>query len=1279
MQALFVGIYDFFRKRKVLFWAVFLLSLGLWGLLSFRVTLKEDISDMLPDSKAIKAMNDVISHTQAGEQVIFLMSFKDSSRSEPDSLIAAANSFDAELESKCAQWIDTVTLQVGGGYEEALVDIFQNNIPLFLTERDFAQLDTLTQPDRIRHTLETNRKILLSPESIVFKRLVAQDPIGMSGLVWRKLKSLQFDPGYEPYDGYVFSNNQKRLTFFLKPKYKASETGKNGQFFKLLNQVIDHWQSTHADVHMVYFGGPAVAAGNASQMRTDTIVTLSVTVVLLLALTYYFFRRKRTPLLLLIPVLYGGLMGMGIVYLVQGSISVIAMGAGAIILGIAIDFSIHFLSHARHAKDIRSTIAELTHPLTIGSFTTIAAFLSLRFVQTPILQDLGLFAAGSLTGAALCTLIFMPHFPLGIDHETHRETIFDKAATWHPEKNKWLVLGIVLLTPVMLYFSFGVQFDSDLMHLNYLSPQLQQAQDEVSAANAYALSSVFLVANESSEEKALQKLEHISASLDSITNKGWVRSASNPTLLFPSKEEQNRRIERWNHFWTAEKRQRVTDAVNKAAGELGYNTAAFGAFNTTINKVYTTFDSNSDKVLKGLYPASFSAGNNNHYAIAALKVPQEHRKEVFDYLSKHKEVTITDKQQGAVQLVGVLNNDFNRIAIYSSLIVFFALLLGYGRIELALISFLPMIISWIWILGLMSLLGLKFNIVNIIISSLIFGLGDDFAIFTMDGLVEKYKTGSNKLISVRAAVYVSVVTVIIGLGVLLLAKHPALKSIAFISVTGLVCVLFISQVLQPFLFNWFIQNRANKKFMPFTLLSFSKSVFAFAYFFTGSMVLTIAGIILTKLWPFNRNKAKYIYHAFVSKYTWSMMYIMGNLTKKIYNIAGEDFKKPAVYIANHASFLDILVTTMLNPHLVLLTNRWVWRSPVFGAVVRMAEYYPVADGAEGSLEPLRDLVNRGYSIVVFPEGTRSYDDHIKRFHKGAFYIAEELKLDIVPLVLHGIQYTMQKGDWLLKDGLCSIYILPRIKPDDKTFGKSYSERAKLIGRYMRTEYTLVKQQNETPSYFREQLLRSYTYKGPVLEWYCRIKTKLEKNYEPFHALLPREGKFYDLGCGYGFMTYMLHWAAQGRDFTGVDYDGEKIETAQGNYLRDENIRFEHSDITQYNLQTCDGIIISDVLHYLTPAEQEAVLEKCVAALKPGGQLIIRDGISELEDRHKGTKATEVMSTKVFKFNKTKNELHFISGSFIEAFAARNGMELQALDLTRFTSNLVFVLKKINHF
>lgn len=1276
MQVIFVSIYSFFERNKKLYWLCFVGSFLMLAVLASQIKLKDDITSMLPDSKAIKAMNNVVSNTQAGEQVIFMLSFADSNVANPDSLIHAANDYLSILKKDCSPWIDTVILQPGTGYEEILVDIVQQNLPIFLNDNDYNRLDTLLEPERISRTLEQNKKLLLSPAGTFYKTMVAKDPVGISGLVWEKLKTLQADPGYETYEGYLFNNAQRNLSFFLKPKYKASETGRNTQLFKKVDEITDTWQDHNAGLRVMYFGGPAVAAGNASQLQTDTIVTLSVTIVLLLILTFYFFRKKRTSLLLLVPVLYGAVCGLAVMYIVQGSVAVIALGAGAIILGIAIDFAIHFLSHTRHVSNIRLAVQEMSNPLTIGSFTTIAAFLSLRFVSTPILQDLGLFAAASLAGASLCTLIFLPHLPLGTNIST-KPTIFDKAGKWKPEKSKWLVIGIILLTPIMYKCIDGVSFDSDMMHLNYLSPRLEKAQEEVSKYNAAALSSVFVMAGDSTDNRAIQQLEKANSIIDSLVNSGIIRNASNPTLLLPSANEQLKRIAKWEIYWTDARQNSVIAAVNTATVANGYSANAFSDFKDVIQKDYRPFDAATQNVLASLFPGGFSKDGNTHYAIASLKVEQANRQAVFDKLKNIEGVTIADRQQGATQLVEILNKDFTSIALYSSLIVFFALLIGYGRIELAIIAFLPMAISWIWILGLMSLLGLQFNIVNIIISSLIFGLGDDYTIFTMDGLIEKYRTGKQKLESTRAAVYVSVLTVIIGLGVLLLAKHPALRSIAFISVTGLVCVLFVSQVLQPFLFNWFIQNRADKKFLPFTLRSFCISAFAFAYFFTGSMVLTILGVILTKLWPFNRERARYWFHAWVSRYTWSMMYIMGNVKKRVFNINKEDFQKPAVYIANHSSFLDILVTTMLHPKLVLMTNRWVWRSPVFGAVVRMAEYYPVADGAEESLEPLRDLVNRGYSIVVFPEGTRSYDDTIKRFHKGAFFIAEKLKLDIVPVLLHGVGYTMQKGDWLLKDGTCSVYIHNRITPEDNSLGSTYTERAKMIGKWMRTALANTKLKDETPKYFKEKLIRSYTYKGPVTEWYCRIKTKLEDYYEPFHELLPRAGKFYDLGCGYGFMTYMLHWAAPERVFTGVDYDADKVETAQGNFLRNETVNFMQGDVTNIILQACDGIIISDVLHYLLPDQQEALLEKCYNSLNVNGTLIIRDGVAELQDRIKGTKLTELFSTKLFKFNKTQNELHYISKVFIESFAARHNMSIKILDNSKYTANLIFILKKLD--
>ena len=75
--------------------------------------------------------------------------------------------------------------------------------------------------------------------------------------------------------------------------------------------------------------------------------------------------------------------------------------------------------------------------------------------------------------------------------------------------------------------------------------------------------------------------------------------------------------------------------------------------------------------------------------------------------------------------------------------------------------------------------------------------------------------------------------------------------------------------------------------------------------------------------------------------------------------------------------------------------------------------------------------------------------------------------------------------------------MPRIKPADATFGNGYAERAKNIGRYFREEFNKLRNEMEQPAYFREKLIYNYLYKGPVLEWYMRIKTRLEKNYAAF--------------------------------------------------------------------------------------------------------------------------------------------------------------------------------------
>ena len=132
-------------------------------------------------------------------------------------------------------------------------------------------------------------------------------------------------------------------------------------------------------------------------------------------------------------------------------------------------------------------------------------------------------------------------------------------------------------------------------------------------------------------------------------------------------------------------------------------------------------------------------------------------------------------------------------------------------------------------------------------------------------------------------------------------------------------------------------------------------------------------------------------------------------------------------ISNHQSHLDVMAAMMLTPKLIIMTNDWVWNNPFYGKLIHLAEFYPASDGYDRNLERLKGLVERGYSILVFPEGTRNPDCRsVQRFHRGAFTLAASLGLDVLPLYIHGFGDVLPKTDFMLRRGQLYLEVGERV-------------------------------------------------------------------------------------------------------------------------------------------------------------------------------------------------------------------------------------------------------------
>lgn len=1235
---------------------------------------------MMPSDSKVERLNNIFKNSNFLDRLVVHVSAADTTKEiSTEQLTAYTDSLLDDLQQLHSPLIKDIRAKVNDDALYNVYTIFLNNLPLFLEENDYQTLDHLITPEKLDTTLEKNYRTLLSPASLLLKKNMLVDPIGITPYALKRMQGLQLDDNFELDNGYIFTKDKKHLLFFITPSMKGSETEKNAQLITTIDSVLNALTQSFPQIHAEYFGSAAVAAGNATQIKKDVFLTMSITIFGLFLFISFFFKRLEVFFIIFIPVAFGAAFSLALLYLFKGQISGIALGAGSIVLGIAMDYTIHFYTHFKHTNSAEETVADLSFPLTLGSTTTIGALLSLLFVKSEALQDFGMFAAFSLMGAALFTLVLFPHLVIKRTNKTfiadkHRANLIERIAAYKFDKNKYLIAFIVIVSSVSIFTSKRVEFESDMMNMNYMDKKLIKAEQNLNAISNVSLKNIYLVSSGKNLEQALIQSEKNLPILQKLEQEQLIRKYSTISTLILSQAEQQKRINRWNSYWTENKKTDLKKQLIEKSKLYKFKENAFNPFYALLEKKYSPIGIEAFNEFRTTIIDNYITRQTDETTVVTvIKTTAENEDRVYTELTKDPERVVFDKKFLTNHFVEIIKNNFNLILAVSSLLVLIMLIISYGRLELALITYIPMILSWLCILGIMGAFGIKFNIINIIISTFIFGLGDDYSIFITDGLIMEYKTGRKNLESYKTGIFISAITTMIGIGVLIFASHPALKSIGLITIIGMFCVLIISNTIQPLLFRFFITNRTDKKRVPFTLLSLFQSVFAYLYFAVGCILMIILGFIIIKLIPIPLRFRKKIYHQLRHYLTKTMIYINVHVRKKIINPLNEKFTAPAIVICNHHSVIDSLLMQSLNPKLILMVNDWVWNDPFMGPIVRLGGFIPKESGYDENLIKIKKLIQDGYSLVIFPEGSRSETAELNRFHKGAFFMAEKLKLDIVPIIFHGTAFVQGKDDsFILKKGKITVRYLPRIAITDAAFGEGYANRTKLISRYFKAEYASMRQQIETVDYFFNRLSKNFIYKGPVLEWYMRIKLKLEANYYLFESLLPKKGIITDIGCGYGFLSYMLMYSGKDRKITGLDYDHAKIEVAQHCFSNNEQLTFLTADVTKIDLPMSDAFVISDVLHYLPKSEQENLLMRCIHKLNPGGIILLRDADKNLVKRHIGTRYTEFFSTK-FGFNKTINKLEFVSSEFIISIVEKSNMHLKKIDNTKLTSNITYLI------
>jgi 1-acyl-sn-glycerol-3-phosphate acyltransferase len=155
-------------------------------------------------------------------------------------------------------------------------------------------------------------------------------------------------------------------------------------------------------------------------------------------------------------------------------------------------------------------------------------------------------------------------------------------------------------------------------------------------------------------------------------------------------------------------------------------------------------------------------------------------------------------------------------------------------------------------------------------------------------------------------------------------------------------------------------------------------------------------------------------------------------------IIGRDALDPCrayIFMSNHVSNLDPPIQIPIIPRRTsVLVKKELFRTPVLGRAMRMASLIPVDRGnRDAGIDAVREakkVVERGISMVIYPEGHRSVDGKLLPFKKGPFYLAMECGVPVVPVTITGTHFAMPKGRFAIKRGVVKVIFHSPIEPQD---------------------------------------------------------------------------------------------------------------------------------------------------------------------------------------------------------------------------------------------------------
>ncbi|MBP5211213.1 MAG: MMPL family transporter, partial [Bacteroidales bacterium] len=619
MSKFFLAIYRFFAKHKSVFYIVLISSTLIFAYFGLKIKLNENIAMLLPKTEKSSESEVAFGDIRIKDKV-FIEVVPRSENVDVNTLNAVTDEFIEMLsEGDSNQIIDNVLYKLDSDDIMNILYYGMEALPCHLNEDFYTMLDTLLSEEAIDRIVETEGKDFIPS-------------LGSFTII----------------ENHIYSPDSSIALAFLTPAFNTMDMTKCTQLENLMAASVEKMSDAYPSCEILYHGTAIEGTFNSRQIKKDLLWTVGISLIIICLLIGICFKTKNTLLLLLSPVLYGTFFSLACIYWAKGEMSLIALGIGAIVLGVALSYCIHVLTHYKFVGNPEKVIEEQSRPVCLGCLTTIGAFAGLLFTSSELLRDFGIFASLALVGTTLFALIFLPHFFTPENNEKNEKAfkLIERINSYPLDRNVVVVVLLIALCIVSFFTAGKVKFDSDLNNIGYKEPKMVRSVDMYNQRVNGSLYCQYYAAYADDLDSAIMMTVPMNELMDSLQNEGVISSYSSTEMLLISEEQQWENIARWKEYWTPQKADYTYNLLKKEAAKHNWQTPGFDVaetFRLMVDADYMPVSLYDSGALPDLLLCNFVEHNDSGWLIfTSALMEEENLAQVNDAVAERDNLVVLD-------------------------------------------------------------------------------------------------------------------------------------------------------------------------------------------------------------------------------------------------------------------------------------------------------------------------------------------------------------------------------------------------------------------------------------------------------------------------------------------------------------------------------------------------------------------------------------------------------------------------------------------------------------